>query len=198
MCAHWRHKSTCWFVSSVSTHVKRTWWDFASFAIQNASSENSEQTALMCRLTWITARRACPKLCFLMLQLIPCPCDQDKQTKKERKKETNKPNQNKTKKQNKTKNNKKKKKKKKKKNRETMRICNGSTALTQGTIKRLGLRGGLQPGLTDIAPLIGSDSSSNIHSFGPRRCFPVQHRKAYIFTSQDYDENRMLFPLVHN
>ena len=42
--------------------------NFASFAIQNAPSENSDQTARMRRLVWIFAGRTWPEVRFLTLQ----------------------------------------------------------------------------------------------------------------------------------
>ena len=51
-----------WSESSLSA-----WRNFASLAIQNAPSEDSDQTAWMRRLIWIFARRTCPKVHFLTL-----------------------------------------------------------------------------------------------------------------------------------
>ena len=38
------------------------WRNFASLAIQNAPSEDSDQTVRMCRLIWIFAGRTCPNV----------------------------------------------------------------------------------------------------------------------------------------
>ena len=56
-----------WFESSLSA-----WKNFASFAIQNVPSEDSDQTARIRRLIWIFAGRTCPTVCFLMLWLSGC------------------------------------------------------------------------------------------------------------------------------
>ena len=45
------------------------WRHFASLAIQNAHSEDSDQTAQMRRLIWIFAGRTCPEIRFLTLRL---------------------------------------------------------------------------------------------------------------------------------
>ena len=45
------------------------WRNFASLAIQNVRSEDSDQTTRMRRLLWIFAGRTCPKVRFLTLRL---------------------------------------------------------------------------------------------------------------------------------
>ena len=57
MCIH-----TIWLESSLST-----WRNFASLAIQNVPSEDSDQSARMCRLIWTLAEHICLKLHFLTL-----------------------------------------------------------------------------------------------------------------------------------
>ena len=52
-----------WSESSLSA-----WRNFASLAIQNAPSEDSDQTARMRRLIWIFAGRTCPTVRFLTLR----------------------------------------------------------------------------------------------------------------------------------
>ena len=54
---------TVWSESSLSV-----WRNFAYLAIQNAPSEDSDQTARMRRLIWIFAWRTCPKVHFLTLR----------------------------------------------------------------------------------------------------------------------------------
>ena len=56
-----------WLESSLSA-----WRHFASLTIQNATSEDSDQTARMRRLIWIFAGRTCPEVRFLMSRLIAC------------------------------------------------------------------------------------------------------------------------------
>ena len=46
------------------------WSNFTILAIQNAPSEDSDQTAQMRRLIWIFAGRTCPKIRFLTRLLI--------------------------------------------------------------------------------------------------------------------------------
>ena len=41
-------------------------------SLQNVRSENSDQTAQVCRLIRIFARRTCPKVRFLRLRLVFC------------------------------------------------------------------------------------------------------------------------------
>ena len=69
MCAQRRLKSACAFAQSDQSSLS-AWRNFASLAIQNASSEDSDQTARMRRLIWIFAGRTCPKLRFLTLRPI--------------------------------------------------------------------------------------------------------------------------------
>ena len=59
-----RRMHTVWSESSLSA-----WRNFASLAIQNASSEDSDQTVWMRRLIWSFAGRICPMLRFLTLRL---------------------------------------------------------------------------------------------------------------------------------
>ena len=65
-----------WSESSLSA-----WRHFASLAIQNAHSKDSDQTVHLHSLIWIFAGCTCPKICFLILQLINhgistyCPFD---------------------------------------------------------------------------------------------------------------------------
>ena len=54
-----------WSKSSLSA-----WRNIASLAIQDAPSEDSDQTARMRRLIWIFVGRTCTKVCLLMLRLI--------------------------------------------------------------------------------------------------------------------------------
>ena len=75
-------KPNFWYVRPTKTQIRlrilAVWSEsslsasrnFASLAIQNAPSEDSDQTARMRRLIWIFAGRTCPKVRFLMLQLI--------------------------------------------------------------------------------------------------------------------------------
>ena len=56
-------------VESASESSLSAWRKFASLPIQNASSEDSDQTAQMHRLIWICAERTCPKVQFLTLRL---------------------------------------------------------------------------------------------------------------------------------
>ena len=46
------------------------WRNLASLVIQNAPSEDSDQTARMRSLIWIFAGRTCPKLCLQTFRLI--------------------------------------------------------------------------------------------------------------------------------
>ena len=46
------------------------WRNLASLAIQNAPSEDSDQTARMRRLIWIFAGRTCPVVRFLPLRIL--------------------------------------------------------------------------------------------------------------------------------
>ena len=46
------------------------WRNLASLAIQNAPSEDSDQTARMRRLIWIFAGRTCPMVRFLPLRIL--------------------------------------------------------------------------------------------------------------------------------
>ena len=46
------------------------WRNFASLGIQNAPSEDSDQTVRMRRLIWIFAGRTCMKVRFLTLRLV--------------------------------------------------------------------------------------------------------------------------------
>ena len=71
-------KRTFWHMRSTKTQISlriravwlesvlSTWRNFASMAIRNAPSEDSDQTARI----WIFAGRTCPKVRFLTLQLI--------------------------------------------------------------------------------------------------------------------------------
>ena len=54
MYAKRRLKSACAFVQSHQSSLS-AWWNFASLAIQNTPSEDSDQTAQMCMLIWIFA-----------------------------------------------------------------------------------------------------------------------------------------------
>ena len=56
-----------WLESSLSASR-----NFASLAIQNARSEDSDQTARMCRLIWTWAGRTCPMVRFLTLRVKWC------------------------------------------------------------------------------------------------------------------------------
>ena len=78
-------KRTFWHVrqkkTQISLRIRAVWsefslsiWrDFASLTIQNAPSEESDQTAQTRRLIWILAGRTCPNAYFLELQLIWTP-----------------------------------------------------------------------------------------------------------------------------
>ena len=67
-------KCTYWHVRprkiQISLHISllSAWRKFACLAIQNAFSEDSDQTARMRRLIWIFAGRICPKVRFLTLR----------------------------------------------------------------------------------------------------------------------------------
>ena len=75
-------KRTFWHVRPTKTQISLriravwsqstllAWRNFASLAIQNALSEDSDQTARMRRLIWIFAGHTCPKVRFLTLRLI--------------------------------------------------------------------------------------------------------------------------------
>ena len=52
----------------LNRHIFVMWINFASLAMQNVASEDSDQTARMRRLIWIFAGRKCPKVRFLTLQ----------------------------------------------------------------------------------------------------------------------------------
>ena len=65
MCAQRRLKSSCAAARCLFGSLLSAWRNFASLAIQNAPSEDSDQTARMCRLIWIFAGRTCPKVRFL-------------------------------------------------------------------------------------------------------------------------------------
>ena len=56
---------TFWLESSLSA-----WIHFASLAIQNAHSEDSDQTARMRSLIWTFAERSDPKVLFVTFRLI--------------------------------------------------------------------------------------------------------------------------------
>ena len=68
MFAQRRFKSVCTFVqwSESSLHA---WRNFADLAIQNAPSEDSDQTERMRSLIWILTRRTCQIVRFLTLWL---------------------------------------------------------------------------------------------------------------------------------
>ena len=75
---------TFWHVRSTKTQISlrisvvwsesspSTWRNFASLAIQNAPSEDSDQTARMRSLIWIFAGRTSPKVRFLTFRFISC------------------------------------------------------------------------------------------------------------------------------
>ena len=56
---------SAWSESSLSV-----WRNFASLVIQNAPSEDTDQTARMRRLIWIFSGRIYPKVSFLTLRLL--------------------------------------------------------------------------------------------------------------------------------
>ena len=78
-------KHTFWHVRPMMTQISLcvraassesslpAWRKFASLTIQNASSEDSDQTAWMRRQIWIFAGHTCQKLRFLTL-LLKCQC----------------------------------------------------------------------------------------------------------------------------
>ena len=58
--------------TQISLRMRAVWSESslsASFVNQNASSEDSDQTARMRRLIWINAGRTCPKVRFLTFRL---------------------------------------------------------------------------------------------------------------------------------
>ena len=61
-----RFKSACASVQFDQSPLS-AWRNFASWAIWNAPSEDSDQTIVNCRLIWISAGRRSPKVHFLML-----------------------------------------------------------------------------------------------------------------------------------
>ena len=75
-------RRTFWYVHLTNTQISLricavgsessllAWRKFASFAVQNVSSEDSDQTALMRRLIWIFAWSTCPTIRFLTLRHI--------------------------------------------------------------------------------------------------------------------------------
>ena len=77
-------KRTFWYVRWTKTHISLcisavwpeflVWRNVISLAIQNASSEDSDQTARMCRLIWIFAGRTCQKVHFQTLSWVMCFC----------------------------------------------------------------------------------------------------------------------------
>ena len=69
MCAQRRLRSACASAQSDQSSLS-AWRNFASLAIQNPPSEDSDQTAQMRRLIWIFSVRTCPKVRFLTLRLI--------------------------------------------------------------------------------------------------------------------------------
>ena len=62
-------ESACASVQSDQSSLT-TWRNLASLAIQNAPSEDFDQTVRICRLILILAGCKCPKACFLMLHHI--------------------------------------------------------------------------------------------------------------------------------
>ena len=52
-----------------SEYTLSIWRNFAYLVIQNAPREDSDLTARMHRLIWISAGRTCPKVCFRLLRL---------------------------------------------------------------------------------------------------------------------------------
>ena len=69
MCAQRRLKSICTITQSDKTSLS-VWKNVAGLAIQNAPSEDSDQTARMRKLIWIFAGRTDPTVRFLTLRLI--------------------------------------------------------------------------------------------------------------------------------
>ena len=58
-----------------SEYPLSAWRNLASLAVQNAPSEDSDQTARMRRLIWIFAGRTCPKVPFVRLwRMSLCAC----------------------------------------------------------------------------------------------------------------------------
>ena len=68
MCIQCRLKSACTSVQSDQSLLPM-WRNIASLAIQNAPSEDSDQTAQMCRLLWILVGHTLHKVCLVTLWL---------------------------------------------------------------------------------------------------------------------------------
>ena len=68
-CKPKRLKSAC--ACAQSDQYLAAWRNHASLAIQNAHSEDSDQTVRTNKLIWIFAGRTCPKVCFLT---VACLC----------------------------------------------------------------------------------------------------------------------------
>ena len=75
MCAQRRLRSACAFAQS-DLSLRCSHEEILNPWIQDASSEDSEQTARMRRQIWIFAWRSCPKACFLTMQpsFVMCLC----------------------------------------------------------------------------------------------------------------------------
>ena len=69
MCAQRRLKSVCAFAQSDQSSLSES-RNFAPLAIQNESSENSDQTARTRRLIWIFTGRTCPTVHFLIVAYL--------------------------------------------------------------------------------------------------------------------------------
>ena len=60
----------CLRLSKLYRYVLLMWRKFASLDIQNATSEDPDQTACIRRVIWVFAERTCPKVRFLTLRFI--------------------------------------------------------------------------------------------------------------------------------
>ena len=76
----WENKKTYLLKTQISLRIHgirlkyslSAWRNFASLAIQNAPSEDSDQTAHLRSLIWIFAGRTCQKVRFLTLRPLLC------------------------------------------------------------------------------------------------------------------------------